>query len=181
MLLGAMALLALISQSGAWAAPEEEVLVARGNGFVLTQTDLRIFKSIVESGKFRATDENHKKSAIRTWLFAAEGESLGLGPGVEPGGEKPDPKEKVLGKIQTSMRYIKKVLREYPISEDAILAYYRAHPGRPGYETLDEELMTKIRYRIAAVKKMEIMTREIGPLKEKYKFEMVGPGKGGVE
>ncbi|MCP4689768.1 MAG: hypothetical protein GY859_17075 [Desulfobacterales bacterium] len=176
----AMALLILISGVGAWAAPKEEMILARGDGFVLTQIDVQILKSIVESGAFRASDESHRQTAIRTWLFAAEGESLGLGPNVEPG-KKPDPKERVLGKLQTSMRYIKKVLRELPISEDAILAYYRAHPGQPGYETLDEELRTKIRYRMAAVKKMEIMTREIGPLKEKYNFDMVDQDKGGVE
>ncbi len=158
----------------------DDVVVARGDGFVVTKLDLHEFKRIVESGHFRASEEEHKKAALRTWVFAAEGEALGLGPAPSDD-EAGDRGKRVLRKIETSLRYTREVLREHPVSDEAIVAYYRVHPNQKGWEELNEELRTKIRHRMVNVKKMEIMTTKLGPLKEKYNFELVKPGKGGAQ
>ncbi len=164
----------------AMAGPADDVVMAKGDGFVLTRADLHMFKRIIESGSFRASVENHTSAAIRTWLFAAEGEALGLGPEASAD-LSPGERMRVAAKIETSLRYTRKVLREHPVPDEAILAYFRVHPNQPGYEELDEELRTKIRHRMVNVKRMRIMTTKLDPLKKKYNFELVKPVKGGAE
>jgi len=153
----------------------DDALVASGKGFELTDKDVERVQEYYNETSVRTTSDEYRKGALKIKLFAHEALALGL---YKEWNVPDEDKFSVDYWIKLSEAYMKHLMELYPVSEPAIVSYYRAFPERfeingeapselqDGIPNADNK--KKIRIAIINAQKSRILSEAEDKLKVKY-------------
>jgi len=153
----------------------DNAVVASGKVFELTEKDVERVQEYYNKTSVRTTSDEYRKGALKIKLFAHEAVVLGLDKDWNASDES---KSSVDYWIKLSEAYMKYVMELYPVSEPAIVSYYRAFPERfevngeapaevqDGIPNADNK--KKIRIAIINAQKSRILSEAEDKLKVKY-------------
>ena len=148
-------------------ATENEV-IARGDGFVVTQKDVEALREKLHIPPF-VSPKVLKKKVVYIKLFAMEARKVGVA------GQKDDD-------FEAAAKYKVWILRNYTVPDDAIESYYLSHYKE--YESdngtlmpLTDEERDRIRAKLLAAARRVIIEREIEKLKAKYHVVFLNGGE----
>lgn len=177
----------------------EDEIVAVGDGFEVTQEDVRQLQEYMATQHFRASDEEFINAAVRFRLFAEEAKSLGLADIEEKDIENMDRFPKIM---TLQSLYVKEKMNNYPLDDLVIVSYYYAHPelfviqeengtGKgddgnsdipsdekadsvdPDLQPLDEKAKRMIRIKILKQKAPVLLKEYEEKLKDKYNVRFI--------
>jgi hypothetical protein len=184
-----LALLVFLSYSvaapGKWsisqASESDDVVVAEGTGFKLTEGDVNKVKAYYDKTPIRTTEAEYHQAAFKIKLFAHDAVFRQLDKGLDISPEEVDTVESWMKLADVCY---KKVVEEYPVSDLAIESYYRAFPERfkdkdeadsgTDQKTIDAETRKRIRDTIINAKSIAILSDTIHLLINKYGIKFVG-------
>ena len=160
------------------AASDQNPPLAVGDGIVVTKDDVGKLRVFMEKRKFTSTNEQFLKVSIRIALFAAEAQKLGLDDG---NGQSRESDDDIGRKVWLSELYIRKLQKDYPVSDLVVESYYYAHPQYFGLKKgenkpISAEQRAKIKGVVLAAKRSEIAATAYSALKEKYHIRVLGEG-----
>lgn len=164
-------------------AAEPVVVVAQGDGFVITTDDIEAQKEFFREKGFESNDKEHLNVAIKMRMFALEAKKLGL-VSFDFEASGPSVKDMVDRYNKAAIIYMNHVMEHFPISDAAIETYYLAYPEKFLKERdpkgilefvtpddlmpLDENLRKQIRAHLVRFRRPEILENEFVRLKEVY-------------
>jgi hypothetical protein len=163
----------------------EDVVIAAGKGFNLTQRDVDNVRAYYDKTAIRTTDDEYVEGAFKIKIVAHEAMVRHLDKELNI---PPEELDKVESWLKLSELCYKKILEEYPVSELVIESYYRAFPERfvPEGESVDQvqkpldvETRKKIRDIIISATNDVVLSETIEKLKKKYDvqfFKIQGNG-----
>jgi hypothetical protein len=168
-------------------AETEDVPVAVGDGFRVTEKDVREVVAYFEKGTYRLPEKTYRKNAVMLNLFALEAMNLKLD---EADGEEMVLDDSFESRFKLGSLYTQKLMDEYIIPDNVIESYYLAHPDLYGkfnnekqiYEMppMSEDVRKQIREKVLTSKKMAIQDKGYEDLIKKYRVRFCD-AEGGCE
>jgi len=152
----------------------EDVVIAVGKGFKLTQGDVDKVRAYYDKTAIRTTDDEYVEGAFKIKIVAHEAMARQLDKELNI---PPAELDKVESWLKLSELCYKQILEEYPVSDLVIESYYRAFPERfieeggsvdPVQKPLDAETRKKIRNIIVSASNDAVLSETIENLKKKY-------------
>ena len=171
LILGGMTcLLILASAVEPSASQPPEQAVAVGEGFQVTEQDVRELQEFTESQTpFKTEEIQYRKGALKLRLFAEEARAQGLD-SKDAGEEDLLTVERMVGLMRL---YLAKVMAEYPLDDLVFESYYRAHPDEME-GPLDDAVKQEIRRKIMEKKMPLLIAQHYELLKLKYDARLCG-------
>ena len=156
----------------------EVKVVARGDGFQITQDDIIALQRYFETRNMFTTEAEYRRFALKLKLFSMEAKALRLN---KPEAGSDAQVQTVEQQERLYNLYVGKLLRVYPLADDVIESYYRANPEKFKDRLLDEILSEQIRKVIMEAKRPWLETKRVNLLRFKYHVQEYNSQTGKLE
>lgn len=165
------------------AAEKSPLVVARGDGFVVTTADMERVREVLKAKNYETVPSGYRNTVLEIRLFAKEAEAMGLEVSIEGGVGDAFDRETALAQA-----YFSQMMEDYPLEKGAVETYRLANPDKFQYydeaaksyqiKPLDEALRKEIRNIILAAKMLKLRMEAFERLKKKYDVVLCDLEKG---